>query len=241
MMHELVQEIQHSIATQGFFYCTECELDGQSLETCEVKLLELAKCFGTLFGEQGEEIVRAIVHAEPHPSQAFAQEHSIGWHNDFSTIPDRPKLSFSYIYRADPLYPIRGNWRLANTKLVLEHFLENHAQQDIDFLQQPIFPFAYTGSEKVAYFPLIENNQLRFYEPALVSGLELGRFPPDKVNYYNRLRRDLLASADVVGQTYAGSSGALMVAHNGLALHDRLEQSADGTKALRMALLCFVI
>lgn len=239
-MQELVREIQHSIATQGFFYGTKCGLNGQSLEACEVKLLELAQCFGTLFGKQGEEIVRAIVHAEPHPSQAFAQEHSIGWHSDFSTIPKRPKLSFSYIYRADPFHSIRGNWRLASTKSVLDHFLDKLDQQDIDFLKQPIFPFAYTGSEKVAYFPLIENNQLRFYEPALVSGLELGRFPADKVDYYNRLRRDLLASADAVGQTYAGNSGALMVVHNGLALHDRLKQSTDDTKALRMALLCFV-
>lgn len=240
MMHQLAQEIRHSIANQGFFYCTDCGFNGQGLETCEAKLLGLARCFGTLYGKRGEEIVRTMAHAEAHPSQPFNQERRIDWHNDFSTIPDRPKLSFSYIYRADPLCPAKGNWQLASAKAVLEHFLKNHDQQDIDFLKQPIFPFAYIGSEKVAYFPLVENNQLRFYEPSLDRGLAIGRFPAEMLERYNRLRKDLLASAGAVGRTYVGNSGALMVAHNGLALHDRLKQSVGGSKALRMSLLCFV-
>jgi hypothetical protein len=207
---------------QGFFYCADCGFDRQSLKTCQAALIELAQHFGTLFGKQGEEFVQTMPNAEAHPSQAFDQERSIGWHSDFSTIPDHPKLSFSYIYHADPACPTKGNWRFASTKAVLEHFLKNHDQQDVKFLKQPIFPFAYLGSKNVVYFPLIENNQLRFYESSLDGGLKLGRFPISMLERYNSLRKGILASADAVGQTYVGSRGALMVTHNGLALHDRL-------------------
>jgi hypothetical protein len=82
-------------------------------------------------------------------------------------------------------------------------------------------------------------NGLRFYGPALEEGarLRFGRIPQRTREIVARLEE----AADSVREVLPAMTGALLIVHNSLSLHDRAEQSVSGPKERRrQAYLCFV-
>lgn len=240
-MQAVIAAIQAGIATQGYYYQKQFGEVGLCLDQRKQLLLELAEHFGSVLQPPGGSIVQTEPKARAHPSRAFDHGAAIGWHNDFSTLAERPRLSFSYIAEADPLCPTMGSWRLACVGAILA-MLRSQADgpELIAFMKQPIFPFAYKDSARVAYYPLLAQEQLRWYKVAMDWGLRKGDMAKDNRVRYQLLRKRILECANAVGELCEGVKGALMVAHNGLALHDRLQQTVGGEQPVRRALLCFV-
>lgn len=210
-----------------------------------VELVRLARELGEVFVAGGMDPDLPVLVTEPAaeapPWKPFDRPERIGWHNDFSTLPDRPVLSLAWIARADPR-PGWGDWRVASCGEVLE-VLSRDPRVSLDRLRREPLPFGYTDAGEPSFLPVVRpipggREELRFYGRALREGalVRFGSVPAET----ERLIDALESAADAVGETLAASTGALLVCHNRLALHDRTEQTTESGRPFRKSVLCFV-
>lgn len=235
---EAVQTIRRDLLEQGFAYRPRWHAD-----TSGAALLELARQFGPTMTDGMEDPDRPLVVTRPSPEapahQPFDRRQPIGWHNDFSTASERPRLTLVQIAEADPAGGLSGAWRAASARSVLAR-LEPEMLAE---LRRP-FDFGYGhGEDEPGSFPILEpledgsGEGLRFYARSLREGAlrKLGRVPARVEAAIGAVVR----AADAVGETLEAPAGALLVVDNPRSLHDRLEQTVDHPSP-RKALLCFV-
>ncbi|HET9227358.1 MAG TPA: TauD/TfdA family dioxygenase [Thermoanaerobaculia bacterium] len=212
-----------------------------------VELVRLARSLGSVFVAGGMDPDLPVLVTEPAadapPWKPFDRPERIGWHNDFSTLPDRPVLSLAWIARGDPTLGL-GDWRAASCAAVLDA-LSRDPRVSLDRLRREPLPFGYTDGGEPSFLPVIRSipgeagrEELRFYARALREGaLACFGSTPDETE---RLIAAIESAADAVGETLAASTGALLVCHNGMAMHDRTEQTTQGGRPFRKSVLCFV-
>lgn len=209
------------------------------------ELVRLARSLGSLFVAGGMDPNLPVIVTEPAADapawKPFDRPERIGWHNDFSTLAERPVLSLAWIARGDPT-PGLGDWQAASCGEVLDA-LARDPRVSPDQLRGELLPFGYSDGGEPSFFPLVGQGatgreELRFYGRALREGaaVRFGSIPDETA----RLVAAVEGAADAVGETLASSTGALLVCHNGLALHDRTEQSTQGGPLFRKSILCFV-
>lgn len=241
MMKEIVSTISKSINEKGYYYCNLFGPTNISIQNKKESLIQLANNFGKVKNEDTEEIILTSPSAKAFSYEPFNQSMGIGWHNDFSTHINRPRLSFSWIVQADPLTPYKGNWRLASVNQILKLLKQSSlGRQIIQKISLPIFPFSYDTGGPVNYYPILKDGQLRFYRKAMEEGLKRSGNNKHNLRWYYELIQHIEECADQIGEEFEASTGALMVSHNGYALHDRLEQSVMPFCNSRKAMLCFV-
>lgn len=212
-----------------------------------IELVRLARTLGSVFVADGMDPDLPVLVTEPAadapPWKPFDRPERIGWHNDFSTLPDRPVLSLAWIARGDPT-PGLGDWRVASCPDVLD-VLSRDSRVSLERLRREPLPFGYTDGGEPSLFPVVRpvpgeagREELRFYGRALREGALacFGSIPAET----ERLVMAVESAADAVGKTLAASTGALLVCHNGLAMHDRTEQTTAGGRPFRKSVLCFV-
>src|ERR1051326_8479243 len=177
----------------------------------------------------------------------FDRRAPIRWHNDFSTRAGRPELSLSWIRREDPDGLKNGAWWVASATAVLGQLYQTPEGRRLAAdLSARAEPFGYRDAGGWRSFRVITgagrrlgHNGLRFYGPALEEGawLRFGRIPQRTREIVARLEE----AADSVREVLPAMTGALLIVHNSLSLHDRAEQSVSGPKEQRrQAYLCFV-
>lgn len=87
-------------------------------------LVALARALGSLYVPPGLDAGHPVLDTHPaadaSPLAPFNRPEGIGWHNDFSTHADRPRVSLAYLAHADPRGPDHGAWRVASCDRVLE-------------------------------------------------------------------------------------------------------------------------
>ncbi len=169
----------------------------------------------------------------------FDRRESIGWHNDFSTRVGRAEVSLSCILRQDPLGPGFGAWRVASVGDVFAKLrCSSDGRKLLDRLSKEAHPFGYLDTGACKFHRIVCQKGLRFYGRALSEGARLafGQVPDHTMDTIGLIEE----AADAVGETFAASRGALLVVHNWVSLHDRTEQTVEGTEARRRAQLCFV-
>jgi hypothetical protein len=234
-----------ALATHGYAY-----LPAFSPDPTGHPLLALARALGPLYVppdvDPAHPLLETLPSADASPLAPFDRPEAIGWHNDFSTHPERPVLSLAYLARPDPRGPEHGAWRVASGDLVIAHLRATPEGRDlVDFLLGTDLPYSFTGDGAPSYFRAIEHRGpppgrlgLRFYGRAMRDGARLahGNVPAE----IEHAIRAVETAADQVGHVLAAPAGALLVTDNWHALHDRLPQSVDGDQALRRSLLCFV-
>lgn len=210
-------------------------------------VVALARRLGPLFVPEGLDPKLPVLVTKPTaqapPSRPFDRPEGIGWHNDFSTAPERPVLSFIWVAEADPAGDDAGAWRVASVASLIKH-LETQPQGATflkELRRQPL-PFGYEGDAGPAFYRLLEpttgdEEGLRFYGRALLEGAlaRFGQVPASTREVVDRLTR----AANAVGQQLPARKGALLVAHNHLSLHDRTAQTTRGDRR-RCTVLCFV-
>ena len=239
-MKEIVKDILNSIDEKGYYYTSLFGSLDISLHERQIMLIKLASHFGKVRNESANQLLVTNPSTHALPCQAFNQGESIGWHNDFSTYKQRPSLSFSWIAQADPQSPHKGNWRLANVREILRLLWKQELGSQMKRrMTLPIFPFGYDNGDPI-YFPMLQNGRLRFYHRAMKEGLKKGIFKEKDISWYCEIIKCIQDLADQVGEECEASTGALMVSHNGYALHDRLEQTVVSSENYRKAILCFV-
>lgn len=239
----LPSRILAGLRSRGYHY----EPDFGSGDDGGVALVALARSLGTVFVADGMDPELPVIVTEPAadaPSwKPFDRPERIGWHNDFSTIPDRPVLSLAWIARGDPA-PGGGNWRVASCSDVLD-VLSRDPRVDLDRLRREPLPFGYTDGGEPSFLPVVRpaageegREELRFYGRALREGAlaRFGSIPEGTADLVAAVE----SAADAVGETLPAATGALLVCHNGLALHDRTEQTAEGGRPFRKSILCFL-
>lgn len=235
-LNRLAPRILESLRTRGYHY----EPAFNSEDDGGVALVALSRDLGSLFvaGDMDPDLPVIVTDpAADAPSwRPFDRPERIGWHNDFSTRQDRPILSLAWIARGDP--EGGGDWRAAASETVLARL----APAQID---EMVFPLGYSDSETAEHFPLVASipgepskKGLRFYGRALREGaiLEYGKVPAET----ERLIAVVEEAADAVGETLPARTGALLVCHNWLSLHDRTDQATGPGTRLRKSILCFV-
>lgn len=210
-------------------------------------LVRLARSLGSVFVADSMDSDLPVLVTEPAadapPWKPFDRPERIGWHNDFSTLPDRPVLSLAWIARGDPT-PGLGDWRVASCTDVLDA-LSRDPRVSLERLRREPLPFGYTDAGEPSLLPVVRpipgdegREELRFYGRALREGALtcFGSIPTET----ERLVMAVESAADAVGETLAALTGALLVCHNGLAMHDRTEQTTEGGRPFRKSVLCFV-
>jgi hypothetical protein len=235
-LNRLASRILDSLRTRGYHH----EPAFSSEDDGGVALVALGRALGSLFvaGDMDPDLPVIVTDpAADAPSwRPFDRPERIGWHNDFSTREDRPILSLAWIARGDP--EGGGDWRAASSERVLARLAS--AQLD-----ERVFPLGYSDSEAAELFPLVASipedpsrKGLRFYGRALREGaiLEYGKVPAET----ERLIAAVEEAADAVGETLPAQTGALLVCHNWLSLHDRTGQTTGPGTSLRKSILCFV-
>ena len=212
-----------------------------------VELVQLARNLGSVFVAGGMDPDLPVIVTEPVADapawKPFDRPERIGWHNDFSTLPDRPVLSLAWIARGDPT-PGLGDWRAASCADVLD-VVSRDPRVSLERLRREPLPLGYTDAGEPSLFPVVQpipgdtdREELRFYARALREGalVRFGLVPAETDSLVTAIE----SAADAVGETLACSTGALLVCHNGLALHDRTEQTTQGGRPYRKSILCFV-
>jgi hypothetical protein len=243
-LSHLAPRILESLRTRGYHYEPRfgTAADGPA------QLVRLARSLGEVFvaGDMDPDLPVLVTEpTEDAPSwKPFDRAEAIGWHNDFSTMEDRPLLSLAWIARADP-DPERGAWRVASCARVLDHMAEEPGGDGaLAVLGEP-FPFGYADSESAAWYPIVapvpgerERRGMRFYARALREG---ARLCFDEVPVATeQIMAAVGRAADAVGKTLPATEHALLVCHNWLAFHDRAAQTTRGPLPLRRSVLCFV-
>lgn len=244
---EWLQRVRNSIRNYGYYY----EPNFCSETNSAKPILEAANLLGVVHISSQVSQDCPVLLTQPSTlskqSHAFDRHESIGWHNDFSTCIGRPELSLSWIRQEDPVRPHGGAWRVASAAEILSRICQTKSgKQLVKELSEKAEPFGYRVTNKWRSFRIItrindscRNRGLRFYGRPIRDGacLKFGKIP-------NRTR-DIISqveeAADVVGEVLSASTGSLLIVHNRLSLHDRLEQQVIGPKQLRrQAYLCFV-
>lgn len=244
---EWLQQVRNSLRTYGYYYepnfCTETNSAKPIIEAA--KLLGVVHISSQL--GQDDPILLTQPSTSAKESHPFDRHESIGWHNDFSTCIGRPELSLSWIRQGDPIQPHGGAWRVASASEILSKLCQTKTgNRLVKELSEKAEPFGYRETNKWRPFRIItrinnlsNNRGLRFYSRPIREGacLKFGKIP-------NRTRDIIFQveeAADAVGEVLSASTGSLLIVHNRLSLHDRLEQQVIGPKHLRrQAYLCFV-
>ena len=234
-----VDHVLENLHTRGYFYDRHFSSDVENPDA----VMMAARSLGALFVPADADSHRPVILTRPSVRapkwRPFDRRESIGWHNDFSTRAKRPELSLSWIRREDPSGPWFGAWRVASVGGVLTNLCDRaDGRSLLSKLSKETQPFGYTDSDSTKFFRIVCQEGLRFYGRALTEGARLafGRVPD-----HTRETIDLIEeAADAVGETLPASRGALLVVHNWFSLHDRTEQTVEGTGARRQAQLSFV-
>lgn len=244
---EWVRRVRDSLRTHGYYYEPEfsAETDGAK------PLITAARLLGNLFVPLGANSSQPVIRTQPSPVapqwRPFDRRAPIRWHNDFSTRVGRPELSLSWIQREDPAGLNNGAWWVASATGVLAQLCQTREGRRLaNDLSARAEPFGYRDAGGWRSFRVITgagrrlgHNGLRFYGPALEEGawLRFGRIPQRTREIVARLEE----AADSVREVLPAMTGALLIVHNSLSLHDRAEQSVTGPQERRrQAVLCFV-
>jgi len=244
-MTPLVTSIRAALATDGYCHvpCFPCDSSGRNL-------VLLARALGTVYAPPDVDPDHPLIETSPtaggNDLAPFDRAESIGWHNDFSTHVERPRVSFAYLDRPDPLGGEYGAWRAASCDRVLVQLNATvHGQQIVRALVERDQPFSFSGEGVPGSFRVLERRErmsgrlgFRFYGRALRDGARLafGSVPDETERAIATVER----AASAVGETLAAHHGALLITDNWHSLHDRLQQSVESTRPLRRSLLCFV-
>lgn len=211
----------------------------------------MAQLLGEIYIVAGTKEPLPVIKTQPArsapPWRPFDRRVPIRWHNDFSTRAGRPELSLSWIQREDPAGPDNGAWWVASSAAVLAKLCETREGKRLAAgLGERAQPFGYRDAGSWRPFRVIGSgnrglgkDRLRFYGPALEDGalLRFGKVPDHTKEIVSRIEE----AADAVREMLPAATGSLLIAHNGLSLHDRSPQTVTGAAELRrQALLCFV-
>ena len=208
-------------------------------------ILSLMRGLGTPYVPDGcspDDPVIATAPSRRKSAAPFDRPEAIGWHGDFASHQDRPRISLVHVVRGDPAGPQAGAWRLASAKQVLDKMTERAGGHEaIELLKQQPLPFSYSETQAPHWFTAIEaidgEPGLRFFAPSVARGFaHLGEETP--VPIADALSR-LQSAADEVQVVVPTGPGSLLVIDNWRALHDRTPQTA-GRKPGRQALLGFL-
>lgn len=242
-----VQQVRDSLGTLGYYYERDFCAETDNAEP----LINAARLLGDLFVPSGANPIQPVIRTQPSPAapqwRPFDRRAPIRWHNDFSTRVRRPELSLSWIRREDPAGLNNGAWWVASATAVLAQLCRTHEGRRLAAdLSARAEPFGYRDAGGWRPFRVIKgagrrlgHNGLRFYGPALEEGawLRFGRTPQRTREIVARVEE----AADSVREVLPAVTGALLIVHNNLSLHDRAEQNVTGPKEQRrQALLCFV-
>ena len=236
---EWAEHVIASLRARGYFYDRDFS---SSVDSADV-LVRAASSLGSVLIPPGTDIHRPVLLTRPSRRapkwRPFDRRAPIGWHSDFSTWPDRPVLSLSWIRRQDPAGSDAGAWRVASVRTVLAKLADSAEGRNlVGQLSREAHPFGYPDAGRPGFFRMLTRRGLRFYGRALAEG---ARLTFDKVPDQTREAIALIErAADAVGETLPASTGSLLVVHNWFSLHDRTEQTVAGTGARRQAWLCFV-
>ena len=233
------ERVVDSLRTRGYFY----DRDFSSNIENDNAVLLAARSLGSLFIPSGTDIRRPLILTRPSIRaprwRAFDRQEQIGWHNDFSTWTDRPEVSLSWIHREDPAGPLVGAWRVAPVGAVLSKLQDSaEGKRLVDKLSREPQPFGYMDADSARFLYIVSESGLRFYGTALTEGARsvFNRVPDHTIEAIGLIE----GAADAVGETLPAPTGALLVAHNWLSLHDRTEQTVARNTPRRRARLCFV-
>lgn len=245
MGRSLQVEVRSALASQGYAY-----IPAFSAEPGTVALLALAGTLGPFYLPAGVDPDSPFI--ETHPAAGasyldpFDRAEGIGWHNDFSTYPERPAVSLALLVQPDPHGPTHGAWRVASCDLVLDHLLATTEGAGIvRFLRDTDLPFSFSGDGPPTFLRVLDQRGaspgrlgMRFYGRTMRDGARLayGSVPEE----IERAIGAVEAAADAVGRVLEARPGALLITDNWHALHDRLPQSVDAGLPLRRSLLCFM-
>lgn len=243
-MRELISNIIAGIRSRGYHY----EPAFGSSDDGGRRLVELARELGSVYVGPGMDPDLPVLVTEPAPDapswKPFDRPEGIGWHNDFSTLPERPALSLAWIARPDP-EPGCGGWRAASCVAVIQRLAgDPEASRELDRLREP-WPFGYEDGGAPSLLPPIApapeapgREGLRYYGRSMREGalVSFGQVPAETERWIERIEK----AADAVGETLDTRAYALLVCHNGLALHDRTPQTTTSPRPLRKSVLCFV-
>lgn len=241
------RRVRDSLRTCGYYY--EPEFCTETADAAPV--LAAAGLLGRLYAPTGTDPDRPVILTRPSPSapdrRPFDRRGSIGWHNDFSTLPDRPQLSLSWIRRGDPAGSCGGAWRVASAGEVLARLRQTReGKRLIAELSVRGEAFGYLDGGVWRSFRVViradrrsASGGLRFYRRSIEEGawLRHGRIPERTREIIARVEE----AADAVGELLPAQPGSLLVVDNRLSLHDRTEQQVTGPERNRReAVLCFV-
>jgi cephalosporin hydroxylase len=242
---DIVCDVRRALDEHGFYYCSTFSTDPTG-----GLLLALARALGSVYVPADVDPAQPLLKTQPSVDALyfapFDRAEGIGWHNDFSTHPDRPTVSLANLVCADPDGPHRGAWRVASCHRVFEYLRTTiEGREVLRLLTAQDLPYSFAGEDPPMFFCAVEAHGsggqrmgLRFYGRALRDGARLayGRVP-DNIEH---LITVVETAADRVGHILAAPAGALLVTDNWHALHDRLPQSVDPQRSLRQSLLCFI-
>ena len=234
-----VERVLESLCTCGYFYDSNFCPDVEETDA----VVMAAESLGSHFVPDNIDSHRAWIMTHPSVQapewRPFDRREPIGWHNDFSTLTERPELSLSWIRREDPSGSWVGAWRVASVRDVLNKLWERSDGRSLmGRLSNETHPFGYMDSKNAIFFPIMHQGRMRFYRRSLMDGARLtfGQVPDHT--------RETIAlieeAADAVGEILPASRGALLVVHNWFSLHDRTEQTVEGVGGKRRAQLSFV-
>jgi hypothetical protein len=244
-MNALISQILANLCERGYHY----EPVFGSGDDGGRRLVGLARALGNVFVGPAMDPQLPVLTTNPAADapdwRPFDRSAGIGWHNDFSTLPERPALSLAWIARPDP-EPGLGAWRAASCTAVLEQLRrDTEASTDPERLRLARWPFGYHDSGKPSHLPLVAPLHedpgrvgLRYYGRALREGavVSFDRVPAATEQLITLIE----GAADAVGETLDATRYALLVCHNGLGLHDRTSQTTASGLPLRRSILCFV-
>lgn len=210
----------------------------QQEEDNGVKFLSLARMLGEIFLSQGMDPEQPWLKASANPNanawEPFNQLTSIGWHNDFSTWKQRPRVSMAWLRGIPASTDARGDWCVVGCADVVRELDRSElGRRTLSLLETQPLPFCFARGEPVTWFRVIEARcpvRVRFYGRALRLGLALEPIEGgiDAVDVWE-------AAADQVGGQLVAAPGDLLVCDNWESMHDRLKQDVG-----RLSLLTFV-
>ena len=234
-----VERAAESLRSCGYFYERNFSANSGNADA----VIVAARSLGSLFIPSETGSCRPVILSRPSVHapkwRPFDRREAIGWHNDFSTWAGRPELSLFWIRRQDPSGPCAGAWRVASVGAVLAMLRSSAAGRKlVGKLSKEAQPFGYLDTDTSGFYRIVCRRGLRFYGRALMEGAQIAF---DQVPDHTRDAIALIEdAADAVGETLPASNDALLVVHNWLSLHDRTEQTVEGTGAKRQAQLSFV-